>query len=399
MSVAVAMDEASFKQLADQNIVFRQRHRDITVTLTRVDPDDAYRYFERASEMEEAADVMLLKSEWVNEFAASGYLMPAEAAFAGTPSTEQFDAISAQVKWNDYMWGVPLDIDPYVFVWNKRLLRDWLGDGVQLPLTVEQWGMAAARSAETSGLPSAEQTPPGPGGAESPVSAGRATWLSLDPRDPYALLAWLENFSGERTDALWKGGGETWEDTQLGIAMSLLDSRRAGVQFASSESAEAKLLSGETLVAALPYSAAVRLLENDEADKLLLLDRSSWKLPYIWPRGTCYVVSADTDVEEAAFAWIAEMTSAPVQISNEQLLGRLPVYRSIYDNDSQLSNLLPSRAGQSFPNQASAAGGPQLPARLKLLSNLWESYATGQRTLDDWKLGWSEALAELQDDD
>lgn len=398
LSVAVAMDEAAFKELASQNIRFRSRHPDITVTLTRVGPEEAYRYFARASAMDESADIMLLKNEWVNEFAASGYLLPADNAFTGKTLAEQFDAISSAVKWNDHMWGVPLDIDPYVLVWNTTLLREWLGEGVTLPLEIEQWSEAAARSEAGDAAPtegdSQELVDPQLGEESGPVA-----WLSLDPREPHALLAWLENVTGERTDELWNGAGESWDETALGAALRLLDSHRPGVQFSQREETEAKLLSGETLVAALPYSSAARLLERSEAEAALELDHSSWKLPYVWTRGTSYVISANTVAKEAAFTWITEMTTADVQSNNEQVLRRLPVYRSLYDGNTVLSNLLPSRTGQSFPNQASAAAGPRLPARLQQLSSLWESYAMEQRTLEEWKLGWNESLAKLQDDD
>ncbi|MFC5532163.1 extracellular solute-binding protein [Cohnella yongneupensis] len=401
LSVVVAMDEASFKLLAEQNIAFRHKHSDITVTLTRIDPEDAHRYFERASSLEEAADVMLLKSEWVNEFAASGYLLPADAAFVGKALTEQFDALSSLVKWNgSLMWGVPLNIDPYVLVWNETLLREWLGDGVTLPLTPEQWGTVAARSTGSSSATGAAVDAPITDSDASQKTAGPISWLTIDPYDPYALLSWLENVSGQRTDAIWNDAGENWTTTPLGTALSLFDTNKAGVQFATTpDSAENQLLQGQTLVAELPYSEAARLLVEAESNSpamKLKLDHSSWKLSYVWPRGTSYVISADTSVEEAAITWITEMTDAPIQIANEQKLGLLPVYRSIYDNDARLKNLLPARSGQTFPNQASLAVDPKLPVRMKQLENLWKSYASGQFSLDEWKLAWTESLADLQ---
>ena len=111
------------------------------------------------------------------------------------------------------------------------------------------------------------------------------------------------------------------------------------------------------------------------------------------------VISADTAVEEAAMTWIMEMTDASVQINNEKRLGRLPVSRTIYDNDDRLTNLLPARGAQTFPNQASLAIDPKLPLRMKQLEKLWQSYATGQITLEDWKSTWTETLSELQNDD
>lgn len=401
LSVAVAMEEDAFKVLAEQNLEFRARHRDITVTLTRVDPDNAYRYFMRASEMEEAADVMLLSSDWVSEFAASGYLLPVEAAFIGKAEAEQFDALIAPVKWNDYKWGVPLDFDPYVLVWNETLLEQWLGSGVSLPLTVEQWGTVASRSAETFGSPviSAEQ----PDTDDNQPASGPTSWLTIDPNDPYALLSWLESAAGTRTDTLWTDGGESWSATPLGNALELFDAYRTGVRYASAAATvQDQLFDGETLVAAVPYSVAMSLMEGDISypSVKLKLDHASWKLPFVWPRGTSYVMSSRTAVEEAAMTWISEMTDASIQSANEDRLHRLPVYRSIYDNDAgRLSNLLPSRGGQSFPNQSSSLDGPEHTGRMLQLKLLWQQFASGQLSIDDWKRSWSGSLTDFKRDD
>lgn len=399
LSVAVAMDEEAFKVLAEQNVQFRERHKDITVTLVRVDPETAYRYFHRASELEEAPDVMLMSSEWVSGFAASGYLLPVESAFVGKSLTEQFDALIAPVRWNDYTWGVPLDFDPYVLVWNETLLEQWLGGGVALPLTVEQWRGVAARSTQTyrssddAGNEAAD--PEASSAPEGPIS-----WLSIDPNDPYALLSWLESASGTRSDTLWEDDGESWTGTPLGHALTLLSEQRTGVQFATSaDQVRGQLYGGQTLVAAVPYSVAMEITDSgvSHPSVKLRLDHSAWKLPYIWPRGTSYVVSAGTTVEEAAMTWITEMSDAATQSMNESRLNRLPVYRSIYDSDTgRLSNLLPSRAGQAFPNQAPLAAGPTLPLRMEQLKTLWQRFASGQLTLDDWKLAWSKALADFK---
>ncbi len=401
LSVAVAMEEEAFQALAEQNVDFRKRHRDITVTLTRVDPDNAYRYFRRASEMEEAADVMLLNSEWVSEFAASGYLLPVEAAFVGKAEAEQFDALIAPVKWNDYKWGVPLDFDPYVLVWNETLLEQWLGSGVSLPLTIEQWGAVATKSAETFDNPVFldEQQD----SDASRPSSGPIGWLSIDPNDPYALLSWLENAAGVRTDTLWTDGGESWAATPLGNALELFEAYRPGVRYASSAATVwDQLYDGETLVAVVPYSTAMGLMDDDDSHPSiqLKLDHSSWKLPYVWPRGMSYVLSSGTTVEEAAMTWISEMTDASIQSANEKRLDRLPVYRSIYDSDTgKLSNLLPSRGGQAFPNQAASMGGPELTGRLLQLKSLWQQFAAGQLSIDDWKRSWSESLSDFKRND
>jgi ABC-type glycerol-3-phosphate transport system substrate-binding protein len=378
LSVEVALEEPEFKELLLRNDDFVRMHPDISVEMRRIDPKQAYSSYKQASQMDESADVILLSNEWVKEFAASGYLLPADAAFVGKAMTEQFDALIAPLKWNGYLWGVPRDMDPYVLVWNTGMLHEWLGQDVTLPLTIEQWAALTAKSAEMQGA---------------------ASWLTIDRNDPLAFLAWLENVADERSDGLWTAGSKPWEGTTFEQALSLLDQQRAGVQFIDA-AMEAKryLNDGTTLAAIIPYSMAAPWVADQQfgTNTKLELDHQSWKLPYVWPRGSSFAISSNTENEEAAYKWIAEMTDAPVQLENMEVHYRLPVYRSLYDSDRRLSNLLPGRNGQTFPNQTPLAMGPDITSRLDQLGSLWGKLAVGTMTLDDWKKEWNESNLTIQ---
>jgi ABC-type glycerol-3-phosphate transport system substrate-binding protein len=378
LTVEVALKELEFNALVLQNDQFVIKHPDITVELHRIDPEQAYSDYKQASQLEESADVILLSNEWVKEFAASGYLLPADAAFVGKALTEQFDALLAPLKWNGYFWGVPRDMDPYVLVWNKNMLHQWLGEDVTLPLTIEQWTALTAKSAELQGA---------------------ASWLSIDGNDPLALLAWLENASNGRSDGLWTAGSKPWEGTMFEQALSLLDQQRAGVHWIDAvEDSGTLLKNGTTLAAIVPYSIAASWVAESPLGNGLELDHQSWKLPFIWPRGNSFAISSNTEDEEAAYKWIAEMTDAPIQLQNMEDRYRLPVYRSLYDSDRRLSNLLPGRNGQSFPNQAPLAIGPDMTSRLQQLGILWGKFSAGEITLDEWKKVWNESNITIQNE-
>lgn len=381
LTVEVGLEEAEFNVLSQQNKAFSQRHPDISVELIRVEPDQAYRVFQLSSQLGDSADIMLLNNEWVKEFAASGYLLPADAAFVGKALAEQFDALAAPLKWNGYLWGVPRSLDPYVMVWNKEWLDEWLGEGVVLPLTIEQWSTLAQRSTELQGAPS---------------------WLTLNPRDPLTLLAWLEIVTEERSDGIWANGNRPWQGTLFEQGLTLLEQHRIGITMAQSSSQSIlSLKNRETLAAVLPYSEAASLIAEPRlsSDAKLELDQRSWKLPYVWPRGNSYVISSHAAYEEAAHTWIAEMTDIPIQLQNLEVLNRLPVYRSLYDSDRQLSNLLPGREGKSFPNQASLNIGPDVPKQLVELGILWNRFALGEITLIEWHEHWDELITNTQLDD
>ncbi len=369
ITVEVALGEQEFYALSNMNDDFAFRHPDIQVELRRISPETAYETYRRASELEEAADVMLFRNEWVAEFASSGHLHPADSAFAGKALGEQFEALSAPLKWNGYLWGVPRDMDPYVLVWNLELLRDWLGEEADYPLTGEQWAAAAA-SAESE-------------------EANGAYWLAIDGEDPFALLAWLENYARERSDELW-GQGETWEETARGQALALLEEKRANVRFRGD--VRASVSEGNALAAILPYSEAEELLSRDgsgDQGKLkLAVDHYSWNLPYIWPRGSSFVISSRTDAEEAASVWIADVTGEQAQLLHMEEQGKLPVFRSLYDADRRLSDLLPGRSGQVFPNQAPLLSGPETVRILDRLGEMWRRFSGGRLTVEGWKEEW-----------
>ncbi|MFC5467145.1 extracellular solute-binding protein [Cohnella suwonensis] len=372
LRVEAAMTEPQFRVLLGENERFSLSHPEITVELTRVDPERAYDRYKEASAMNESADIMLFNNEWVKQFASSGYLIPTDPAFVGKALAEQFNALTSPLKWNGFLWGVPFDMDPYVLLWNDRLLREALGPDVALPLALEQWTALADKSA-------ASPTP--------------YSWLAIDREDPLALLGWLQNAGGERSDGLWAKGSDPWDSPGTGGALSLLASRLSYVRYPL-DVAEAieSVKRGEAAVAVVPYSDAseANAEPRGSAETELAIDHQSWRMPWVWPRGRSFVVSSSSESEEAAYVWISEMTGEQTQLANLEKLGKLPVFRTMYDSDRALSNLLPGRNGANFPNQAPLSAEPELPDELTALSDMWSRLAGSELTLDQWKERWNE---------
>jgi ABC-type sugar transport system, periplasmic component len=369
LTIEVALEEQEFRALSNLNDDFTFRHPEIEVELRRITPEQAYDTYRRASELQEAADIMLLRNEWVAEFASSGYLLPADAAFVGKALGEQFEALSGPLKWNAYLWGVPRDMDPYVLVWNLDLLQAWFGEEADLLLTEEEWLAAAEASS----------------GAEQ---GSEAYWLAIDGEDPLALLAWLESYAQERSDELWEQGSQAWAGTARGQALALLEERRANVRFGRDTGETIRALGeGNALAAVMPYSKAKEFVA-EKGEFRTEIDLRSWRLPYIWPRGSSFVISARTEAEEAASVWIADMTGEQAQLLHMEEQDKLPVFRSLYDADRRLSDLLPGRAGQSFPNQAPLLYGPETPAILEQFGEMWSRFSGGELNVEGWMEEW-----------
>ncbi|WEK53002.1 MAG: extracellular solute-binding protein [Candidatus Cohnella colombiensis] len=371
ITVAVAMDETEFQLLMEQNLLFNKRHRDIGVTFIRLEDKDLYSTIKQSLKMKEAADVVLLQTDWVKEFAVSGYLLPADAAFVGKALAEQFDALAAPLRWNGYTWGVPLYYDPYVLVWNVALLHSWLGQEVEFPISKEQWAAVAAISTQVE---------------------GEHSWLTIDPSDPIALLSWIENVTDEQTDGIWNESEQQDDKAAIIEALQLIETYRSGIRLLSSvEVSNQRLMDNDSLVSVVPYSKAMKFMsELESSEKLNFeVDASSWELPYVWPRGMSYAISSHTTEDEAAHIWISEMTESNIQLENYNELQVLPVYRSIYDSIANLSKLLPNRNEQAFPSVAPSTSDPEMVLRLTELGNMWNKFAEGLLTSEDWKRLWT----------
>jgi hypothetical protein len=87
------------------------------------------------------------------------------------------------------------------------------------------------------------------------------------------------------------------------------------------------------------------------------------------------------------------MTEAEVQQANELAFGKLPVYRSLYGNDSSLASLFPGGGASAFPHSASEEYGPELPIRLERLGRLWREWVDGRVTIQEWVRLWPETAS------
>lgn len=382
LRAAVALSEEEFRFLELRNEREAGRYPDILVELERVDPETAYDAFRGASRLGESADILLMENEWIEEFAVSGYLLPTDGAFTGDALSEQFDALSAPLKWNDLHWGVPRDFDPYVLVWSLPVLRTLSeDDDPQPPRTLEQWAQLAAAS------------------GENPEAA--VSWLAMAAGEPYAMLSWMQSAAGERTDRLWANPkpsnvSNPWVGTPLGQALELLDRERRGIAFAASAREAAQwLAAGKTAAAMLPYSEAVRLTQAGSGGSGYRLDLSAWKLPFTWPRGRSFAISSRTEAPEAAARWLAAMTDAQAQEENAEEFGKLPVYRSLYREGLARAALFGGNTA-AFPYQAPADFGPELPARMERLGELWTEWADGGLNVAGWLERWPQTLADFE---
>jgi maltose-binding protein MalE len=381
LTVAAVIDEEGFKRLQAQNDSFRLRHPEIGVAWLRIDPD-APSLLSAIRDSVREADVLLLPNEWIRELAVGGYLLPADSAYVGEALSEQFSAVVSQMRWNGYLWGVPLDMDPYVLVWNRNVLEALRTEGGEPdlvpPLGAEQWQNLPKRMADKGLI---------------------ASWLAIDENDPLAFLGWLGAVTGRREDALFDRTDDIWSDPALDRALSLLAEQRSGIAavkpegafwsaFAARRYAAAVVRSSEALrgIAALPDSAAAALR----------IDRAAWESPFVWPAGSSFAVSSRTEHEDAARAWMAEMSEADKQLQNYEKSGKLPTLRTLYEGVAGIPVPIADAGSRSFPNQPSLAAEPDLPALFLRLGGLYSKWLAGDLTVEAWKEQWLASLADAK---
>ncbi|MCC3372838.1 extracellular solute-binding protein [Cohnella sp. REN36] len=379
-AVAVA-DEADFATLEKQNAKFALRYPDIRVTLTRVDPKVAGPLLDSRLDDGRAADLALVPGEWVKTLAVSGAILPADAAFVGEALSDQFNAVAAPLKWNDYTWGVPRSMDPYVLVWNRNVLgslRREDGSPLDRPQRAEDWEALPKRLRD---------------------AGSGAAWLALDASDPFAVMSWLGAAAGERADVLPGDQGKAWTGQALEGLLAMPPEDRLGIRAEAPDAAFwASFAAGGTLAAVVRHSVAtagIAALPKSDAEALEI-DRTAWQRPFIWTAGESFVLSARTLHEEAARTWMAYMTDAAHQLENYEETGRLPAYPSLYTARNGVSPNLANVSLSSFPNQAPSATGPEVPIRLRRLTGLWEEWLDGRIGVEAWKQRWPASFAEFE---
>jgi ABC-type glycerol-3-phosphate transport system substrate-binding protein len=136
IQAVVSVSSKAYAALMRRTEQFERQRPNIDVMLYNVEPDALYVQQRSQVLREEAPDVMLYPMEWVRHEAAAGRLLSLDNFITAERQSQWFDAVRGAVRWNGYIWGVPAEWDPYVFVFKTKSFAD-LRMG-QL-LTVDDW--------------------------------------------------------------------------------------------------------------------------------------------------------------------------------------------------------------------------------------------------------------------
>ncbi|HZG78241.1 MAG TPA: extracellular solute-binding protein, partial [Paenibacillus sp.] len=137
LEAVVSLDARAFEGLRRATERFESTHPDVAVSLRNVGADELRDEVRNATETGDAPDVMLYPTEWVRREAAFGRLLSLDDYISAERQSQWFETVRGAVRWNGYLWGVPADWDPYVFVF--RTDDPFAGGFAASPPTVSTW--------------------------------------------------------------------------------------------------------------------------------------------------------------------------------------------------------------------------------------------------------------------
>jgi arabinogalactan oligomer/maltooligosaccharide transport system substrate-binding protein len=121
----VHMNEMEYAALLDFIAQFEKKNPKIQIDVTNVAPAKGQTYYDTLklhAQLGKMADLTMMDSNWVEEFAALGYLNDLDDHYIQVPAENYVASLLAPLKWNGFYWGVPLDFDPYVLVYQNKMV-------------------------------------------------------------------------------------------------------------------------------------------------------------------------------------------------------------------------------------------------------------------------------------
>ncbi|BBH21243.1 hypothetical protein Back11_25880 [Paenibacillus baekrokdamisoli] len=312
LHIAVSMTDAEFQYWQLRNESYALNHPNVKIIMTNFTESEAAVTWKEAFQIGDPFDIMLMDNNRVREFAVHGYLFPADSIFTGDSLGDQLEALTEPLKWNGSLWGVPLDCNPLLVVWQRELLKS-----ASLNAPPKDWNafLTALNLLQTS----------------SPEVKS----FNFSSSNPSQYVAWLGAFKDTKEKAANLAPFIDSMKQQLRFTidhastMSYLDPSQQTSELM--QAFEAKSL----LSSVMPWSA-YQSITDQQRELLTVADQTA---PIVWSGGRSFVLSSRSEELEAARLWINEMTSSSQQIEHYQLFNRLPAKISVYANEFALKGI------------------------------------------------------------
>lgn len=358
LSVAVQLPEDQFAKLEQMNQSVMEDYP-LQVELTNLPAETDYNGIRQLLELGDSPDVLLLGNAWVRRFATGGYLLPAESYYPGALNGEVLGASLVQNEWNGYIWAVPMDTDPYVWVYHEGRLKE-LGTG--FPAKASEWDQAIQHFKKQKSFP---------------------YLVVLNYNDPYAMMSFTWQISGETEpdgeEALFKLDEEERQTLKRidSLRPYLKDLRGTGEQ----QEVWTGLYNGESAFALVKWSEADQ--HRHPSLKIKFADPNSAS-GAMWIASRSFAVSARSENTEAAGTWISAITSQLMQREWYDTTRQFPVKKTLYFQAAR--NDLPTSIPTSFINEKGTPlpSGAGIPVFMERYAKLSASFLKGEIGVDSY---------------
>ncbi|GBF75455.1 hypothetical protein PA598K_03868 [Paenibacillus sp. 598K] len=367
IDVIVSMSEIELAELDQLNDRFQSAHPGAEVRIHNMPREELYDRLKREAALDELPDILLLESEWVQEFAARGYLDPVDDLYSAESLADHPASLLQQVRWNGYLWGVPLHPDPNVIVWSRSLLED--AGAKEAPTDWERLSTLIGATREAAG--------------EGPAPLWLAGASSGEP-----LMTWLAALhtgsAATARQALTLPDG-LWAWLESGVA-------EGRIELAESDPlALAELLSSGRLLSAVMTWSDYQLVSSRLGAGQLQLSLPEGGL--LSPGGRSWVIADRSAEQELAHDWVAAAVSLDAQ--REALARRttIPARLSLYAGSaSGQERTIPVWLEQALSVPALMPSGPDWYARMAAYESLWQRWQAGELTAAAYREGWEARL-------
>ncbi|WMT42422.1 extracellular solute-binding protein [Paenibacillus sp. D2_2] len=304
IKVAVRLPESEFNELKAMNDSFMQEHS-TEVELVNLPTGEDYTSLQQQFELGASPDVVLLDNVWVRRYAAGGFLLPTESYYSGSLTGEVLSASLAQDEWNGYVWGVPLDADPYVWVYDSEVLREI---GHSFPSTLEEWHALIEAWNEFN----------------SP-----AYLLGLDYNDPYAMMSLLWQL-GAKGQGKQEGAESIFNKKSLNEAVPLLEQLQPYMIDTSDDESSDRWIGGNRQDAVITLIPSTEARKYPYRGKKIFFPEPLESGNKMWISGRSFVVTARSKHRDTAGLWISAMTAQIQQRQWHEKTGHLPALKTLY---------------------------------------------------------------------
>ncbi|WP_438446283.1 sugar ABC transporter substrate-binding protein [Gorillibacterium sp. sgz5001074] len=371
---SVSMDPKEFEIFSRMSKQYADQHEGIQIQVENIPAKDAYDKWKKAGQIGEAPDLMLLDNNWVQEFAALGFLQPVGDFFSSDQQNGRISTLMNQVKWNGYIWGVPKDVDPYIIVWNKKTAAQHkLEQAPRSPDELLLWSKSLLKPEEGK------------------------FGIYLDPLDPYGFIALTSALTGAWLDAekLWKDPAAA--EKKLSAFLAPQEESWAGKAYpknfpaASSAWSPWEELAKGNIGAMVTTVSAFKQQSKDDLAIASIPAFNNNEHP-VWLKGRSFTISSRTPHARLLMNWIKEMTVPETEIKSWNQTKILPAQIPSY-------NLAPLRGdehinsydwliqqGKVFPPAA------ELPKNLNMLASelqkLWKGESSVKQLIENTDKGW-----------